>query len=339
MSGLVLDLFAGPGGWDEGARPLGLEPIGVEWDMAACQTAMKAGHLRVRADVAALPTEPMVGKVTGLIASPPCTLLSAAGHGTARLVIHDLQQGVRDLLTGDDTREQIRARIHPIALREIQARNAKKPAAKRWTPQRMAQAATTDAFTAALICEPARYIHDLNPEWFALEQVVGAKPIWQTYSVVLREQGWSVWTGTLNAADYGVGQTREREICIGSRTRTVQPPPATHCRGGSDADLFGAELREWRSMADVLGWGATARPVPTITSGGAATGGAEPLARGGRDALDREKRGGGHGSIAFRLCRGAGMNERHGQRLDTPIEQPAPVITSKVRSATWVALP
>lgn len=56
MSGLVLDLFAGPGGWDEGAKPLGLRPIGVEWDMAACRTAMKAGHTRVRADVAQLPT-------------------------------------------------------------------------------------------------------------------------------------------------------------------------------------------------------------------------------------------------------------------------------------------
>lgn len=76
---MILDLFAGPGGWDEGAKALGLRPVGIEWDPAACLTARAAGHVRVRADVAALPTEPMVGKVTGAIASPPCTDFSTAG--------------------------------------------------------------------------------------------------------------------------------------------------------------------------------------------------------------------------------------------------------------------
>lgn len=93
--GLVLDLFAGPGGWDEGAKPLGIRPIGVEWDMAACRTAMKAGHARVRADVATLPTEPMIGKVTGLIASPPCQAWSMAGKRKGeqdRQHCHDLAE-------------------------------------------------------------------------------------------------------------------------------------------------------------------------------------------------------------------------------------------------------
>lgn len=78
-SGLVLDLFAGPGGWDEGARSLGIVTVGVDWDDAACRTARAAGHTRVRADVSQIPTAPMVGKVTGLIASPPCTDFSTAG--------------------------------------------------------------------------------------------------------------------------------------------------------------------------------------------------------------------------------------------------------------------
>ena len=40
---------------------------------------MAAGHTRVRADVAKVPLGPMVGKVTGLIASPPCQDFSLAG--------------------------------------------------------------------------------------------------------------------------------------------------------------------------------------------------------------------------------------------------------------------
>jgi DNA (cytosine-5)-methyltransferase 1 len=76
---VILDLFAGPGGWDQGAKMLGLDAVGLEWDHAACMTAVAAGHPRIRCDVAQYPTAPFVGKVTGLIASPPCTDFSTAG--------------------------------------------------------------------------------------------------------------------------------------------------------------------------------------------------------------------------------------------------------------------
>ena len=69
---LVLDLFAGPGGWSQGARDLGLSEVGVELDHDACLTAVAAGHTRVRADVAAFPHEPFTGRLDGLIGSPPC---------------------------------------------------------------------------------------------------------------------------------------------------------------------------------------------------------------------------------------------------------------------------
>lgn len=81
--GLILDLFAGPGGWSEGLRMLGLSDVGIEWDAAACATRAAAGHLTIRADVAQYPTEPFKGKVSGLIASPPCQDWSTAG-GMAR---------------------------------------------------------------------------------------------------------------------------------------------------------------------------------------------------------------------------------------------------------------
>lgn len=83
----VIDLFAGPGGWDEGVRELGLAPYGIELDPDACATARAAGHYRHRADVAR--TEPLMaanawGPVEGLIASPPCQGFSTAGHGRGR---------------------------------------------------------------------------------------------------------------------------------------------------------------------------------------------------------------------------------------------------------------
>ena len=39
MTGLVRVDYAGPGGTCEGLRMLGLEPVGIEWDAAACATA------------------------------------------------------------------------------------------------------------------------------------------------------------------------------------------------------------------------------------------------------------------------------------------------------------
>lgn len=79
---MILDLFAGCGGWDEGLRTTGVADtvIGLELDRDACRTAATAGHLRVQADVATYPTAPFVGKVDGLIASPPCQSFSAAGN-------------------------------------------------------------------------------------------------------------------------------------------------------------------------------------------------------------------------------------------------------------------
>ena len=47
----ILDLFAGPGGWDEGAAMIGLtDTVGVELDKWACATAEAAGHARIQSD-------------------------------------------------------------------------------------------------------------------------------------------------------------------------------------------------------------------------------------------------------------------------------------------------
>ena len=46
--GLIVDLFAGPGGWSTGLRALGVHDIGVEWDDPACATRAAEGHRRIQ---------------------------------------------------------------------------------------------------------------------------------------------------------------------------------------------------------------------------------------------------------------------------------------------------
>ena len=101
-----------------------------------------------------------------------------------------------------------------------------------------------------------RYLHDLRPEWAALEEVPDVLPLWQQYAEILRGWGYSVWCGVLNAADYGVPQTRRRAILIASRGRDVQPPVATHAQHAEEEGLFGPGRDRWVSMAEALGWGA-----------------------------------------------------------------------------------
>jgi DNA (cytosine-5)-methyltransferase 1 len=251
---MVIDLFAGPGGWDEAARGLGVPVIGIEWDASACATRAAAGHLTIRADVAEYPVEPFLGKAEGLIASPPCPTFSAAGDGTGRDEMPHLFAAAVTI--------QEKGWVDPWTLHQ-------------WSDPR-----------TPLVLQPLRWVAALRPEWMALEQVPAVAPLWELYGQIWREAGYSVWSGVLNAADFGVPQTRQRAILIASRTRPAVPPEPTHCKGGS-ASLFGA-LAPWVSMADALGWGASERPCVTVTGGGTRTGGAEPLAH-PRRFVERER--------------------------------------------------
>jgi len=246
---MILDLFAGPGGWDEGLRMLGrTDVVGIEWDHAACQTAVAAGHARIRADVATYPTEPFAGKVEGLIASPPCQAWSMAGK----------RKG-----------EQDRANCHRLADRMAAGDDT-----TGWT--------TWEDERSPLVCQPIRWVRDLRPEWVALEEVPAVASLWEHFARVLRGWGYSVWTGDLNAADYGVPQTRTRRILIARRDGHAYPPAPTHAQNPEPgADLFGDELTPWVTMAQALGWGFDNEPSATVSGGGGDTGGPEPFANAG----------------------------------------------------------
>lgn len=219
--GLILDLCAGPGGWSEALRSLGLSDVGIELDPAACATRTAAGHATVRADIARLPVSRLAGRIRGLIASPPCQGFSIGGLRAGLADIEIARQLLADLAAGRDTREQCAA-------------------------------AATDP-RSVLVAEPLRYALASMPEWVALEQVPAVLPLWQATARHLEAAGYSTWTGVLNAADYGVPQTRRRAILVASRVCDVDQPAPTHGRDAAPT-LFGPSVLPWVSMAAALEW-------------------------------------------------------------------------------------
>lgn len=184
---MIVDLFAGPGGWDEGAKALGLGLIGVEVDPPTIATRLKAGHYTLSYDADKLPP---ADSLEGLIASPPCQDFSSAGTKAGR--------------SGERGR---------------------------------------------LIDVVPRWVDAARPKWIACEQVPEAASVWREHAHHYRALGYRVWFGTLNAAGWGVPQTRRRAFLLAHRDRDVMPPAPTHTKYGG-SDLFCGDLEPWVTAAD-----------------------------------------------------------------------------------------
>lgn len=217
---IIVDLFSGPRGWSEGLRSLGLSDVGLELDSDAARTSQSAGHLTIQCDVTQYPTAPFAGRNAKVIGSPVCTPYSTAGKQQGRIDLPHVHQAIHDLAHGRDTRAEL--------------------------------AAACKDKKSILAAEPMRWLHDLRPEWVCLEQVPGVLPLWKQYAGILRGWGYSTWAGVLNAADWGLPQTRRRAILIASRVRPVTAPAPTHGEN-TDVDLFGEARLAWVTMADALG--------------------------------------------------------------------------------------
>lgn len=232
MTGLIREDFAGPGGWDTGARLLGLteDIAGVEYAgppdiSAAARVAVAAGHKRWVADVQSgevrnYPWPPL----WGYIASPPCQTFSTAGKGEGRAHLEALIRAL-DLVFAGATPEEAVAAVQD---RKLDVRSV-------------------------LVLEPMLVIRRHMPTWIAFEQVPGVLPIWRAYAVLLRQLGYQVWTDTISAEQYGVPQTRNRAILIASLERSVGKPVATHSRYYSrDPQRLDEGVLPWVSMAQAL---------------------------------------------------------------------------------------
>jgi len=324
VNDLTIDLFAGPGGWDVAARSLGLRNVaGLEIDAAACQTRTAAGHVTIRADVSAYPVSHLAGLVKGMTGSPPCTTFSAAGKGSGNAVMDILAASIPEAFAGRATRAATRRAM----ARELQQQRLTAPGYAKLTRAKRSAAIWRDVRNASLVVEPARFIHTCRPEWVALEQVPAVLPLWRAYAAELRALGYSVWCGKLNAADYGVPQTRERAILIASRVRRVRRPEPTHYDPRKGGQLWG---EPWVSMAEALGWGADGRPGPAVTAGGTATGGAEPFGHRDRDMLAAERDAG-----RWVLHTNRDQRPDGGRQTADPRSAPAPALTAK-SGGQWV---
>jgi DNA (cytosine-5)-methyltransferase 1 len=279
---VILDLFAGPGGWSEGLRRLSPElhatELGIETDAAACATRKAAGHETLEADVAALSFdrwEP--GQVLGLIASPPCQDFSLAGK---------------------------RAGI--------------------------------EGERGQLIWEVMRYARELAPTWIACEQVPLALPIWRDFARELESLGYWTWCGVLNAADYGVPQTRRRAFLIASKHGRVAPPAPTHDEHPAPS-LFGGELKPWVTMADALGWGA---PEPSHTLCAGTHGAPDPFLSGGQTVRARiiEEIRDGKWIVNIGQAFKETGNRDTSLKFD-PNERPALTLTGKSGNQWWLERP
>lgn len=270
---MIVDLFAGAGGWSEGLRMLGLAAVGIDLDETACRTAVAAGHRRIIADVETYPAAHLRGQVDGLIASPPCTDFSTAGLG-----------------------------------------------------------AGIEGETGRLITQVLRWAGEVRPRWVACEQVPPCLPLWRGYADELRELGYRTWAGVLNAADYGVPQTRRRAILLASLDRQPSQPRPTHAKGGH-VDLFG-ERAPWVSMASALGWGLTARPALTFAPG--TGGGGADLVRGSgaRRSMARERDAGRWRSAQWVYVNGKQPNAAR-RPADEPVrwahDRPATTVVASFR--------
>lgn len=244
------DLFAGPGGWEQGVRVLaqrlgldGLEEdiLGFEFEPNACATARAAGFQRHEGDLSLV--DPADHPAFGLIGSPPCQGFSPAGKGRGREDFDRLLFVLRQI--GWWVRSEGMLGMTPEE-------------AIAWLTPRIADP------KSALILEPLRWVLRMPelPRWVALEQVKTCLPIWVAMMEILSELGYSVWTGLVHSEEYGVPQTRVRAVGLASLDRDVSGGPVpTHGRynpkrdrNEQRVDAISRGLKPWVTMAEALGW-------------------------------------------------------------------------------------
>ena len=167
------------------------------------------------------------------------------------------------------------------------------------------------------VLQVGRWAETIRPRWIACEQVPTVNPIWLAYVVRWRDwcDGWTMWNGVLNAADYGVPQTRQRAFLV-ARTDgpPVHPPAPTHSDTGH-ASMFG-ELRPWVSMDDAIGWGFTDKPARTIC------GHRQPR-------WIYQDRDGTHGRVLDRRTNSKTAGGGMAPTVPVPTDRPAPTLTGQ----------
>ncbi|WP_188188927.1 DNA cytosine methyltransferase [Nonomuraea sp. SYSU D8015] len=239
---MILNLYAGPGGVEQGARILDVEEpiLGYDIDADACATARAAGFRRSQASVPQLDPDEFAG-VRGVVITSPCPPFSVAGKGSG-LREHDqaaLRLAVERL--GDAHAGCCPDDAYAEVYRQVQDDRS------------------------ALVIEALRFALRLpHVQWVVAEQVPAVAPLWREMAAELAAVHDFRYCAvvTLAAEDFGVASRRMRTFLIATRYHTPDlagmpmrswwscgrfAPPAEHLP--NRADVFGPT-----SMADALGW-------------------------------------------------------------------------------------
>jgi len=112
----------------------------------------------------------------------------------------------------------------------------------------------------SLVFDFVDWVETLNPKVVTMENVVGMTNISTRFmdkvTSAFRDSGFAVKWQVLNAADYGVPQTRRRVITVGIRDDLNIPtrwfPRPTHAETPTTT-LDGRQLDEWISVKDAIG--------------------------------------------------------------------------------------
>lgn len=127
-----------------------------------------------------------------------------------------------------------------------------------------------DADSRTLAEHLFRYIDALQPDYIYIENVEefmcwgdldeNGKPIsrdegrlYMKWVQNVCKRGYEFDRRLLNAANYGARTSRTRFFGIfAQRGLPIVFPEATHCKGGSEPDMFGNGLKKWNAVRDVL---------------------------------------------------------------------------------------
>lgn len=112
----------------------------------------------------------------------------------------------------------------------------------------------------SLVFDFVEWVDRLKPPVFTMENVTGMLSITDHFMekvvAAFRDIGYRTKFRTLNAADYGVSQTRKRVITIGYRNDIAAPdrwlPRPTHAESRTQT-LDGRTLEEWVTVQEAIG--------------------------------------------------------------------------------------
>lgn len=228
----AVDLFAGIGGWEV------ITPgrvMGVENNSAARLTRRAANLRTLQVDVRKIGPAlfPRARKLRG---SPPCQTFAQSGNGA----------GVRRLAEVSSLASRMAFR-EDVDLTQLDERTG-------------------------LVLEPLRWVLEAIDagrffESVALEQVPRVLPFWEVMADILEREGYHVWTGVLNAEQYGVPQARQRAVLLASTEHPVGRPKPTHSLYHRHGDKTRQDpgVLPYVTAAEALGWHEAPSPRTTYS--------------------------------------------------------------------------